>query len=105
MTPIDTPRKVSAEAQAVIRATFACGEALGATIAQLGTEAALPPGTVLWPLPGRDETSLLTHGRAQELAYGREGAVLVLHAIEPGELPGRFDRGGGCGQPGCASRN
>ena len=53
--------------------------------------------SVLWPLPGRDETTLLTTGRAAELAYGREGSVLVLYTIAAGEFYGSLLGGGGEG--------
>jgi CRP/FNR family cyclic AMP-dependent transcriptional regulator len=74
---------------AVLRSAFGCGDALAATIAALGREAAHGRGAVLWPRGDEGEAaSLLTQGRAVELAYGREGAALVLHAIAPGEFFG-----------------
>lgn len=73
----------------VLRSAFGCGDALAATIAALGREAAHGRGAVLWPRGDAGEAaSLLTQGRAVELAYGREGAALVLHAIAPGEFFG-----------------
>lgn len=43
---------------------------------------------MLWPVPGRDETTLITHGRAQEVAYGRDGGMLLLHLLGAGDLYG-----------------
>ena len=60
----------------------------------MAREGRMARGAVLWPLPGRDETTLLTQGRAAELAYGREGAVLVLYTIAPGEFYGSLLGGG-----------
>ena len=74
---------------ALLRAAFGCGDALAGTIAALGRPADHGRGSVLWPR-AEDEgaASLLTAGRAVEVAYGREGAQLVLHAISPGEFFG-----------------
>ena len=73
----------------VLRAAFGCGDALAATIAALGREAGHGRGAVLWPRSDEGETaSLLTRGRAVELAYSREGATLVFYAIAPGEFFG-----------------
>lgn len=71
-----------------MRRAFGCGDGLAVTILAQARDAALPRGAVLWPIPGRDETTLLTAGQVQEVAYGREGAVLVLHHIMPGEFYG-----------------
>lgn len=74
---------------AVLRSAFGCSDALAATIATLGREAGHGRGAVLWPRAEGDEAaSLLTAGRAAEIAYGREGASLVLHTIGPGEFFG-----------------
>ncbi len=73
---------------AVIRSAFGCGEALAGTITALSRSASHPRGAMLWPLPDRDETTLLTSGAAQEVAYGRDGAVLVLLPIAPGDFYG-----------------
>jgi CRP/FNR family cyclic AMP-dependent transcriptional regulator len=81
---------------AVLRRAFGCGDALATTIAALGREAAHGRGAVLWPRGDEGEAaSLLTQGRAVELAYGREGAALVLHAIAPGEFFGDLAGSGG----------
>lgn len=85
----------SGERLAVVRQAFGCDDALAATILAAGREGRMGRGSLLWPLPGRDETTLLTTGQAAELAYGREGAVLMLHAIEPGEFYGSLMDGGG----------
>jgi CRP-like cAMP-binding protein len=71
-----------------IRQAFGCGEALGATIAGLAREAPHARGAMLWNGYQDDASALLCEGRAQELAFGREGAVLVLHALHAGELFG-----------------
>ncbi|MEQ1499452.1 MAG: Crp/Fnr family transcriptional regulator [Novosphingobium sp.] len=77
----------------ILRAAFGCGEALAATIAGLGRAAGHTRGAVLWPRDGAADgtggsASLLTLGHAAELAYGRDGAVLVLHALVQGEMFG-----------------
>ncbi len=71
-----------------IRQAFGCGEALGATIAGLAREAPHARGAMLWNGYQDEASALLCEGRAQELAFGREGAVLVLHALRAGELFG-----------------
>jgi CRP/FNR family cyclic AMP-dependent transcriptional regulator len=73
---------------AVIAHAFGCGEALARTIAALGRGSEFSRAQLLYPLPGREETSLLTAGQAHEVAYGRDGAVLVLHLVDPGEFYG-----------------
>lgn len=73
---------------ATVQRAFGCGDDLAVTILSHARAGQLPRGTVLWPIPGRDETTLLTAGLVQEVAYGREGAVLVLHQVAPGEFYG-----------------
>lgn len=73
---------------ATIAAAFGCGDALARTIGALGRGGGHVRGQVLYPRPGREETSLLLSGIAQEAAYGREGSVLVLHQFGPGEFYG-----------------
>ena len=85
----------AAAAQAVLQQAFGCGAALAATIAALGREADHARGAVLWPRGDDGAASLLTLGRAAELAYGREGAALVLHALAPGEFFGEIVGSGG----------
>lgn len=75
-------------AHAAIQLAFGCDDALARTIAALGREAAQAPGAVLWPQPERDEAILILTGRAQEVAYGRDGAMLLLHLLGPGDLFG-----------------
>lgn len=72
----------------VIARAFGCGEALARTIAALGRGADFGEGQVLHPLPGREQTALVTAGLAREAAYGREGSMVVLHMIAPGEFYG-----------------
>ena len=81
---------------AVLQQAFGCGGALATTIAALGRDADHPRGALLWPR-GADggAASLLTLGRAAELAYGRDGAMLVLHALVPGEFFGEIVGSGG----------
>ena len=88
---------ISDEGLAAIGKAFGCDRALAETIGALTHEVRMPRGSLLWPLPGRDETSLLATGRAAELAYGREGAMLVVHNIAPGELFGGLMGGQGDG--------
>lgn len=83
------------DGRAVIRLAFGCDEDLAGTIAGLARQGRLARGSVIWPLPGRDETTLLTAGRAAEIAYGREGAVMVLLQIAPGEFYGSLMGGSG----------
>jgi CRP/FNR family transcriptional regulator, cyclic AMP receptor protein len=87
--------KISGEGLAAIRQAFGCDATLAVTIAGMAREGRMARGSLLWPLPDRDETTLLTVGRAAELAYGREGAVLVLHSIAPGEFYGSLLGSGG----------
>ena len=82
-------------AQAVLQQAFGCGAALAATISALGRSADHARGAVLWPRGDDGAASLLTLGRAAELAYGREGGALVLHALVPGEFFGEIVGSGG----------
>jgi CRP/FNR family transcriptional regulator, cyclic AMP receptor protein len=76
------------ESLAVIRAAFGCESDLAQTIAALARHSTHPGGALLWPLPDRDETTLMTRGTAQEVAYGRDGAMLVLLPLAPGDFYG-----------------
>lgn len=78
----------STELLAILRQAFGCDARVAEVLAGLAHEAALPRGAVIWPLPGRDETSLILRGRAQEVAYGRDGGVLLLHLLHSGDLYG-----------------
>lgn len=71
-----------------MRQAFGCGNDLAITILASAREGELPRGAVLWPIPGRDETTLVTTGLAQEVAYGRDGNMLVLHQVQSGEFFG-----------------
>lgn len=73
---------------AVFCRAFGCDEALAAAIASQSRRADHDRGTILWPRESDDATSLLLGGVAQEVAYGREGAMLVLQQLEPGDLYG-----------------
>lgn len=89
------PAKPVSNQLATVAAAFGCGEALARTIGGLGRGGRHGRGQVLYPLPDREETSLLLEGHAQEAAYGREGGVLVLHQFGPGEFYGNLiDQGG-----------
>lgn len=85
--------------QAALRQAFGCGAALADTIAALGRSSDHSRGALLWP---RGEEAgaagLLTLGRAAELAYGRDGAVLVLHALAEGEFFGEVVGSGAQGE-------
>lgn len=74
---------------------FGCSEDLAKTIAELGRRSIHARGAQLWPIPDRDETTLLLKGLAQEVVYGREGAMLVLTALGPGDLYGGLVGAGG----------
>lgn len=78
----------TAEDLTSICAAFGCGEPLARTIGALGRGGSLSTGQVLYPLPDREETSLLVAGQAHEAAYGREGGMLVLHEFGAGEFYG-----------------
>jgi CRP/FNR family transcriptional regulator, cyclic AMP receptor protein len=72
----------------LVRTAFGCGDALARTIAELGRNSEHIRGAQLWPIGERDETTLLTRGQAHEVAYGREGAMLVLLPLGPGDFYG-----------------
>jgi CRP-like cAMP-binding protein len=84
------PAKSAITELETIGAAFGCAEALARSIGALGRGSDLARGQVLYPLPGREETSLLLVGLAQEAAYGREGGMLVLHQLGPGEFYGNL---------------
>ncbi|MFM5886337.1 MAG: Crp/Fnr family transcriptional regulator [Novosphingobium sp.] len=81
-------------AQAAIAAAFACDAALAGTIASLAHESAMAKGAVLWPLPDRDETTVIVSGQAREVAYGQDGSVLQLSLLGRGDLYGSLMGGG-----------
>lgn len=80
--------------RAAIRLAFGCDDALAQSIAALGRETAQPRGAVLWPQSDRHEAILMLAGRAQEVAYGRDGTILLLHLLGPGDLFGDLVGGG-----------
>lgn len=82
--------ELESEARRVVRRTFGCSEELAEAIISQARVKSLPRGQQLWPIEGRDETTLLTVGRAQEVAYGRDGGMLVLHMLGPGEFFGNL---------------
>lgn len=82
------PSVKSAEMVGTICAAFGCNEVLGGTILALARAAEHEGGAMLWPTAGRDETTLLIAGRAHEVAYGRDGAMLVLLPLEAGDFYG-----------------
>ena len=88
-----------ATSHAAVQQAFGCGTALAGTIAALGRATQHPRGAVLWPR-GEEagDAGLLTLGRAAELAYGRDGAVLVLHALQQGEFFGEIVGSGAQGE-------
>ncbi len=90
-------RGISAEARNAIRSAFSCDDHLADVIAALAREATLIGGAVLWPVAGRDETTLIMRGRAQEVAYGRDGGMLLLHLFGAGDLYGSLMGGEGEG--------
>lgn len=81
---------LESEARLVVRRAFGCSPELAETIVGQARVTPLPRGQQLWPIEGRDETTLLTQGRAQEVAYGRDGAMVVLHMLGPGEFFGNL---------------
>ncbi len=87
------------QTQTAVRQAFGCGAALADTIAALGRSGTHSRGAVLWPR-GEDAgaAGLLTLGRAAELAYGRDGAMLVLHALAQGEFFGEVVGSGAQGE-------
>ncbi|MFC0590430.1 Crp/Fnr family transcriptional regulator [Novosphingobium aquiterrae] len=88
-----TKAAASGGAQAAIAEAFACDESLAATITALAREASLPRGAVLWPLPDRDETTVIVAGQAQEVAYGQDGSILQLSVLGRGDLYGALMSG------------
>lgn len=72
----------------VLQRSFACEAAVAEALSAAAHEAAIERGTVIWPLQGEDVTSLVLKGRAQEVAYGREGGMLLLNIISVGDLYG-----------------
>ena len=78
----------SAPELAIVRAAFGCGEGLARTIAAHARSNDHARSARLWPLDDRDETILLTRGNAHEVAYGRDGAMLVLLPLGPGDFYG-----------------
>jgi CRP/FNR family transcriptional regulator, cyclic AMP receptor protein len=84
--------------QAALRRAFGCGAALADTIAALGRSGVHERGAVLWPRGEAGAAGLLTLGRAAELAYGRDGSVLVLHALAEGEFFGEVVGSGAQGE-------
>lgn len=74
--------------RSAIARAFACDDELAGTIASMGHEAPLARGCVLWPLPDRDETTLILAGRAQEVAYGHDGSMLQLSVLGAGDFYG-----------------
>lgn len=94
-----TQTGAASQSLAAVRQAFGCGAALADTIATLGRGADHSRGAVLWP-HGEDGSAagLLAQGRAAELAYGRDGAVLVLHALEAGEFFGEIVGSGAVGE-------
>ena len=87
---------MNAAGLASVRAAFGCGDALAQTIAALGHERHWARGQAMWPAgeagagdgDGDGAALLLTHGRAQEAAYGRDGAMVLLQLLEAGDLFG-----------------
>jgi hypothetical protein len=75
-------------ARAAMADAFGCDAALADTIAALAREAPLLRGALLWPLPDRDETTLILSGQAQEVAYGQDGSMLQLSVLGQGDLYG-----------------
>lgn len=73
---------------APFRSAFGCGDGLARTIAALSRQSSHARGLQLWPHGEATETSLLLRGQAQEVAYGREGAMLVLLPLGPGDFYG-----------------
>ncbi|MBS0482155.1 MAG: Crp/Fnr family transcriptional regulator [Proteobacteria bacterium] len=74
---------------------FNCAEPVAEVLAAQAHETLLTRGTVIWPLPGREETSLILSGNAQEVAYGRDGGLLILHVLGAGDIYGSLMSTGG----------
>jgi CRP-like cAMP-binding protein len=74
--------------RAVIRRAFGCDAAVADVIAALARDTALPRGAVLWPRSEPGESTLVMSGLAHEVAYGRDGGMLILHRLGPGDLFG-----------------
>ncbi|MBS0254524.1 MAG: Crp/Fnr family transcriptional regulator [Proteobacteria bacterium] len=85
--------------RAMIRAAFGCGDPLVRVIGDLCHLAEAPAGARLFPRDDSGETVLLLAGEAREVAYGRNGAVLVLHRLVAGEFYGTLVDLGSDGTP------
>lgn len=85
--------------RAMIRAAFGCGEPLVRVIGALCHLADQPAGARLYPRDDSGETVLLLAGEAREVAYGRNGTVLVLHQLVAGEFYGTMIDPGSAGAP------
>lgn len=83
-----TTRPVAQASREAIAKAFACDDDLARTIALQAHETSVQRGALLWPLPERDETSVMISGRAQEVAYGHDGTVLLLSLLGQGDLYG-----------------
>jgi CRP-like cAMP-binding protein len=79
ITPVD---------RLVIREAFGCGDPLVKVIAGLCHLAEAPAGAQLYPREDAGDTVLLLAGQAREVAYGRNGGLLVLHRLAEGEFYG-----------------
>lgn len=79
---------IAANELALLRDAFGCDDLLAATIASLGRAEDYARGQRLYPVSEAELTILLLTGRAVEVAYGRDGAAVVLCTIAPGELFG-----------------
>lgn len=88
MEAIATTRPAGGTMQTAIADAFACDSDLAGIISALAHETSHSRGAVLWPIPDRDETTLIVAGSAQEVAYGQDGAMLQLMVLGRGDLYG-----------------
>jgi len=93
------PQDCASADQTIIRAAFGCGDSLAQTIEAMCFKAAAAAGKILYPCGETAETILLLHGRARDIAYGRNGGVVVLHNLEAGEFYGAWMALGGALSP------
>ena len=92
MPPL-APTVVTSVDRLVIREAFGCGDQLVKVITGLCHLADAPAGATLYPRADAGDTVLLLAGQAREVAYGRNGALLVLHRLAAGEFYGMLVEG------------
>ena len=97
--PVAVPLAVNPADRLLIREAFGCGDQLVKIITELCHLAEAQAGAQLYPRDDAGETVLLLAGQAREVAYGRNGGLLVLHRLAPGEFYGMLVDPGAADSP------